>query len=97
RFFLRGMELGGWGPLAALVGLMSAALASIIPLGSGADRWRLGASCASTALLAGWTFPLFAHWAWGGGWLQQLGFLDSGGAGVIQAVGGLTALSITWI
>jgi Amt family ammonium transporter len=57
----------------------------------------LGASCASTALLAGWTFPLFAHWVWGGGWLAQLGFIDSGGAGVIQAVGGLTALSITWI
>ncbi len=97
RFFLRGTELAGWGSLAALVGLMGASIAAIIPLGSGADRWRLGASCASTALLAGWTFPLFAHWAWGGGWLQQLGFVDSGGAGVIQALGGLTALSITWI
>jgi Amt family ammonium transporter len=48
-------------------------------------------------LLAGWTYPLFAHWAWGGGWLAQLGFLDSGGAGTVQVVGGLTALSITWI
>jgi Amt family ammonium transporter len=97
RFFLRGIELGGWSSLAALFGLMSAGLAAIIPLGGGADRWRLGASCASTALLAGWTYPLFAHWAWGGGWLAQFGFLDSGGAGVIQVVGGLTALSITWI
>jgi ammonium transporter, Amt family len=97
RFFLRGLELGGWSSLATLFGLMSVGLAGVIPLGSGADRWRLGASCASTALLAGWTFPLFAHWAWGGGWLAQLGFIDSGGAGVIQVVGGLTALSITWI
>ena len=97
RFFLRGLELGGWSSLPALFGLMSAALAAIIPLGSGADRWRLGASCASTALLAGWTYPVFAHWAWGGGWLAQLGFIDSGGAGVIQVLGGLTALSITWI
>ena len=97
RFFLRGLELGGWSSLAALFGLMSAALTAIIPLGSGADRWRLGASCASTALLAGWTYPLFAHWAWGGGWLAQLGFIDGGGAGAIQVVGGLTALSITWI
>jgi Amt family ammonium transporter len=97
RFFLRGLELGGWSSLPTLFGLMSAGLAAIIPLGGGADRWRLGASCASTALLAGWTFPLFAHWAWGGGWLAQLGFLDSGGAGVIQVVGGLTALSVTWI
>jgi Amt family ammonium transporter len=97
RFFMRGLELGGWSSLAPLFGLMSVGLAAIIPLGGGADRWRLGASCASTVLLAGWTYPLFAHWAWGGGWLQQLGFLDSGGAGAIQVVGGLTALSITWI
>ncbi len=97
RFFQRGLELGGWPSLPVLFGLMSAGLTAIIPLGSGADRWRLGAMCASTALVAGWTFPLFAHWAWGGGWLAQLGFLDSGGAGVIQVVGGLTALSITWI
>lgn len=97
RFFLRGLELGGWSSLVVLFGMMSAAITAIIPLGSGADRWRLGASCLSTVLLAGWTYPLFAHWVWGGGWLQQLGFVDSGGAGVIHVVGGLTALSITWI
>ena len=82
RFFLRGLELDGWSSLGALFGLMSVALAAIIPLGGGADRWRLGASCASTALLAGWTFPLLAHWAWGGGWLAQLGFLFGIGVGV---------------
>ena len=83
----------------------ASALAAMIPLGAGSDRWRLGASCASTALLAGITYPIFAHWVWGGGWLAQLGALaacgsgalDAGGAGVIQAVGGMTALSITWI
>jgi ammonium transporter, Amt family len=97
RLFLRGVESGGAASLAALFGLMCAGLAAIIPLGSGADRWRLGSSCISTALLAGVTIPLFAHWAWGGGWLAQLGFVDSGGASVVEAVGGLTALSITWI
>src|SRR5262249_19634493 len=71
---------------------------------SGMERWRLGASCASSALLAGWTYPVFAHWVWGGGWLAQLGqrglgqgFLDAAGGSTIQVVGGLTALSITWI
>ena len=97
RFFLRGVESGGASSLAALFGLLGAGLAAIIPLGSGADRWRLGSACASTALLAAVTYPLFAHWAWGGGWLAQMGFVDSGGASAIQAVGGLTALSITWI
>jgi ammonium transporter, Amt family len=91
--------------LVAWFGIVAAGLAGIIPLGSGADRWRLAAICASTALLAGLTFPLFAHWAWGGGWLAQLGvnyglgrgYLDAGGAGPIHAMGGLTALAITWI
>jgi len=106
RFFLRGVPLDGSpASLAALFGMFSVGLAALIPLGSGADRWRLGACCASTALLAGWTYPLFAHWVWGGGWLAQLGtnyslgqgFVDTGGAGTIQTVGGFTALVIVWV
>jgi len=91
--------------LVAWMGMMAAGLATQIPLGSAADRWRLGAICASAALLAGITLPLFAHWSWGGGWLTQLGrnfglgagFLDPGGSGTIHVVGGLTALAVTWI
>jgi Amt family ammonium transporter len=91
--------------LAVLLQVFAVGLAALIPLSAGADRWRLSASCFSTALLAGWTYPLFAHWVWGGGWLAQLGsnyglgrgFLDAGGAGTIQVVGGLTALSVVWI
>jgi len=105
-FFLRHLTLADSpASLAALLGMFSVGLAALIPLGSGADRWRLGACCGSTVLLAGWTYPLFAHWVWGGGWLAQLGanyglgqgFVDSGGASTIQAVGGLTALSVAWI
>jgi len=104
--FFRGLELDGSpASLAAWLEMLSVGLAALIPLGGGGDRWRLGASCASTALLAGWTYPLFAHWIWGGGWLAQLGmnyglgggFVDAGGASSIQALGGLTALAIAWI
>jgi ammonium transporter, Amt family len=104
--FLRGLQLDiSPVSLVILLQIFSVGLAGLIPLSSGADRWRLGAICVSTALLAGCTYPLFSHWVWGGGWLSQLGanyglgrgFLDAGGAGTIQAVGGLTALSITWI
>src|SRR5579872_5005574 len=77
-FFLRRFELDASpAALAVLLGMFSVSLAALIPLGAGGDRWRLGASCASTVLLAGWTYPLFAHWAWGGGWLAQLGFVDA--------------------
>jgi ammonium transporter, Amt family len=96
-WFLRRLPLGGSGAsLAALFGVFSAGLAAMIPLSAGAERWRLGPMCVSTALLAGWTHPLFAHWAWVG-WLAQLGFVDAGGASTIHAVGGLTALAVVWI
>lgn len=105
-FFLRGLPLDlSTDSLLVLLQIFSVGLAAIIPLSAGSDRWKLGAACASSALLAGWTYPLFAHWVWGGGWLAELGrnsglgrgFVDGGGAGTIQVVGGLTALSVTWI
>ena len=104
--FLRGLRFDLSIPLlTVLLQIFSVGLAALIPLSSGADRWRLGAICCSAVLLAGGTYPLFAHWVWGGGWLAQLGtnyglgwgLVDAGGSGTIQVVGGLTALSITWI
>lgn len=106
RCFLRGLELDASpAPLAVSFGMFGVGLTALIPLGSAAERWKLGAACASTGLLAACTYPLFAHWVWGGGWLAQLGknfglghgFMDAGGSSTIQAVGGLTALSIAWI
>lgn len=84
--------------------LFGVGMAALTPISAGSDRWRLAGICASSAVLAGVFFPLFAHWAWGGGWLAQLPALfgipplvDAGGAGVIQVVGGLAALSVAWI
>ncbi len=84
--------------------LFAVGMAAIVPLSAGTDRWRLGSICFASALLAGIFYPLFSHWVWGGGWLAQLGanfgipnFVDLGGAGVIQVVGGLMALSVAWI
>ncbi len=104
--FLSGVNVTGFAQgLAVWMQILCVALATMIPLGGGAERWRLSAMCASTALLAGITYPLFAHWAWGGGWLAQLGvnyglgygFVDVGGSGTIHCVGGLTALAMVWI
>jgi len=84
--------------------MFAAGLAATIPLSGGSDRWRLAPACCASALLAAVLFPLFAHWVWGGGWLAQLGanfgisgFVDAGGAGVVQVVGGLMAVSVVWI
>jgi Amt family ammonium transporter len=111
RLFFGGLDFDGvdltnsGAALAACFGMFAAALTAVIPLGAGEERWRLGSAAVSTAVLAGWTYPLFAHWVWGGGWLADLGarfglgagFVDAGGAGAIQAVGGLSALSVSWL
>lgn len=91
--------------LTAWMGLIGAALGSLIPIGAGGERWRLNSLCASAAVFGGVTFPLFAHWAWGGGWLAQMGsnfslgagFVDPGGAGAIHVAGGFTALAVVWL
>jgi Amt family ammonium transporter len=109
-FFARGISFDGSDAtslntsLVLGVEMFAAGLAAIIPLSAGTDRWRLAPICVASAMLAGILFPIFAHWTWGGGWLTQLGatfgltgFVDAGGAGVIQVVGGLMALSVAWI
>ncbi len=91
--------------LTLLYQLFAVSLTCLIPLGSGAERWRLAAICLSTAAMAGFVYPLFSHWAWGNGWLAQLGtnfglghgFVDAGGAGVVQLTGGFAALVTAWL
>ena len=47
------------------------------------------------------TYPVFGNWAWGGGWLSQLGvnfglghgYVDFAGSGVVHAVGGWMGLA----
>lgn len=107
-FLMRGLSASARGSpasLAAWLGMFSVTVSALIPLGAGAERWRLGACAASSALFAGFVYPVFAHWVWGGGWLSSLastnglgrGYFDAGGSGTIQAAGGVTALAIVWI
>lgn len=72
-----------------------------IVTGACAERWKFLTFAVSSVLMGAFTYPLFANWAWGGGWLSQLGvnaelgkgYVDFAGSGVVHAVGGLTALS----
>jgi len=90
---------------AAVFQMVAVGMVSIIPWGSGAERWRLSAACLAAVFLAGFIFPVFAHWVWAGGWLAQLsatfrlgsGFIDPGGAATIHATGGVAALALVWI
>jgi len=76
-----------------------------IVTGSAAERWKYAAFLASSFLMGAFTYPIFANWAWGGGWLANLGanfglgkgYCDFAGSGVVHAVGGLSALAMAII
>ena len=103
--FARSISLdGSFGSLVLCLQVFTVGLGCIIPLSTGTDRWRLAPICLASAIFAGFVYPIFAHWVWGGGWLSQLTanfgippFQDVGGAAVIQVTGGLMALSTAWI
>jgi ammonium transporter, Amt family len=80
----------------SLFGIFGAAMVAVIPLGSGAERWRMRGICVSAAVLGGAVYPLLAHWCSGGGWLAGLGFVDVGGSGTIHAAGGMAGLAAAW-
>jgi Amt family ammonium transporter len=73
-----------------------------IVTGTAAERWKYAAFVVSSFLLGAFTYPLFANWAWGGGWLATLGtnfglghgYADFAGSGVVHSVGGITALAM---
>jgi Amt family ammonium transporter len=76
-----------------------------IVTGACAERWKFLTFSVSSVLMGAITYPLFANWAWGGGWLAQLGtnlglgkgYSDFAGSGVVHAVGGITALAVALI
>ena len=73
-----------------------------IVTGTAAERWKYAAFMISSFVMGAFTYPLFANWAWGGGWLATLGsnfglghgYSDFAGSGVVHAVGGITALAM---
>ena len=73
-----------------------------IVTGTAAERWKYVAFLVSSFVMGAFTYPLFANWAWGGGWLANLGgnfglghgYADFAGSGVVHAVGGITALAM---
>ncbi len=71
-----------------------------IPTGAMAERWKWSAFCVYGFFISTIIYPIFGNWAWGGGWLSQLGkkglgqgYIDFAGSGVVHAVGGFTALA----
>jgi len=73
-----------------------------IVTGTAAERWKYTAFVVSSFVMGAFTYPIFANWAWGGGWLAMLGanfglghgYSDFAGSGVVHSVGAVTALAL---
>lgn len=74
--------------------------AATIPTGAMAERWKWTAFVIYGFFISTIIYPIYGNWAWGGGWLSQLGaahlgkgYLDFAGSGVVHAIGGWTGLA----
>ena len=72
--------------------MFCAATASIVS-GALAERIKLWPFLVFVVVLTGFIYPLQASWKWGGGFLDEMGFLDFAGSTVVHSVGGWAALA----
>ncbi|MFC0267078.1 ammonium transporter [Kushneria aurantia] len=78
---------------------MFCATAATIVSGAVAERMPFGAYLVIALLVSVLLYPMFGHWAWGGfwsgepGWLEALGFVDFAGSTVVHSLGGWVALA----
>jgi len=69
------------------------ATAMSIVSGAVAERMKLWSFFSFAIILTGFIYPVQGFWHWGGGWLDQLGFQDFAGSGVVHLCGAAAALA----
>ncbi len=75
-----------------------AATAATIVSGAMAERTKFGAYLFLSLIITTVIYPTTGSWAWGGlwhggGWLEDMGFVDFAGSTVVHSVGGWAALA----
>lgn len=69
------------------------ATAMSIVSGAVAERMKLWAFLVFSVVMTGFIYPVQGYWKWGAGFLDQLGFLDFAGSGVVHLCGATAALA----
>jgi len=69
------------------------ATAMSIVSGAVAERMKLWAFLVFSVVMTGFIYPIQGFWKWGGGFLDQMGFLDFAGSGVVHLCGATAALA----
>jgi Amt family ammonium transporter len=67
--------------------------AATIVSGAVAERIKYLSFIVFSFIMAIAIYPIVGHWIWGGGWLQQKGFLDFAGSTQVHSIGGWAALA----
>jgi len=73
--------------------VMFCATAASIVSGTVAERIKLWPFLGFVLVLTALVYPIQASWKWGGGFLDEMGFLDFAGSTVVHSVGGWAALA----
>ncbi len=99
-FFLSDFKVGGdpWILAFWMFQVVFAATAATIVSGAMAERTKFSGYLLYSVFISGLIYPIFGSWAWGGlfnggGWLENLGFIDFAGSTVVHSVGGWAALA----
>ncbi|MGI9264175.1 MAG: ammonium transporter [Gammaproteobacteria bacterium] len=61
--------------------------------GAVAERMKLWSFFAFAVILTGFIYPVQGYWKWGGGFLDQAGFQDFAGSGIVHMCGAAAALA----
>jgi Amt family ammonium transporter len=69
------------------------AAAMSIVSGAVAERMKLWSFLLFAVFMTGFIYPIEGYWKWGGGFLDQKGFLDFAGSGVVHMAGATAALA----
>ncbi len=98
-FAMGGVEPGThWNWTFLIFQTVFAATAATIVSGAMAERTKFVGYLIYSFFISLFIYPVFGSWAWGGlldggGWLENLGFLDFAGSSVVHSVGGWLALA----
>ena len=69
------------------------ATAASVVSGTVAERMKVWPFLIFVVVLSAFIYPVQASWVWGGGWLNELGFVDFAGSTLVHSVGGWCALT----
>ena len=98
-FGLSGVEPGAdWNWTFLIFQTVFAATAATIVSGAMAERTKFVGYLVYSFFITLFIYPIFGSWAWGslldgGGWLENLGFMDFAGSTVVHSIGGWLALA----